>query len=190
MPTANLPEELPDCGHCRAAKFHFETVRALGFYRGDLREAVLMMKQSRHETLAVAIGSLLAQTKRDFILEFNADLLAAVPLHWTRRLWRGVNAAELVAEAVAADSGIPLAHGLLMCCRRTQKQGMLGPRQRIENVRGAFRAASAYDIKGARVVIVDDVMTTGATANEVAKVCRRAGADAVAVCVVARGIGA
>ena len=78
---------------------------------------------------------------------------------------------------------------LIRCRQKVKKQGTLGPHQRIANVRGAFRIASGYDIKNARILLVDDVMTTGATTNEIARVLRRAGVESVSVAVAARGTG-
>ena len=84
---------------------------------------------------------------------------------------------------------LPVAGDLLRCRRKTSKQGTLSPGERAANVRGAFTVSRGYDISDATVLVVDDVMTTGATANEVARVLLRAGAKSVSIVVVARGIG-
>jgi len=102
---------------------------------------------------------------------------------------RGVNGPDLLVEAMGRRLTIATATDLLFCRRRTQKQGTLLPSERFGNVRNAFGASSGYDIKGAYVLLVDDIMTTGATASEAAKTIRNAGAEEVDVAVVARGVG-
>ena len=100
-----------------------------------------------------------------------------------------MNCAEILLESVAARLGSRSCPKLLRCRRKTNKQGTLLPNERRANVRGAYDVSAGYVITGAKVLLVDDVMTTGATANEIAKILRRAGASGVDVAVVARGIG-
>jgi predicted amidophosphoribosyltransferase len=110
-------------------------------------------------------------------------------MHWSRRLLRGVNNPEILVDGLRRPLGIPVAKHLLSNRRKTRKQGMLPPRERRGNVHGAYAVSAGYDIKGAHVLVVDDVMTTGATGNEVARVLRQAGAARVSMAVVARGLG-
>jgi predicted amidophosphoribosyltransferase len=112
-----------------------------------------------------------------------------VPAHWAKRLLRGVNGPDLLVEAIGRRLSIPTATDLLVCRRRTRKQGTLLPSERFLNVRNAFAVSWGYDIGDAHVLLVDDVMTTGATAGEAARTLRRAGADRVTVAIVARGVG-
>lgn len=95
----------------------------------------------------------------------------------------------LLAESIARVRRWNLAERILLANRRTMKQGTLTPTERRRNVLRAFRVSESYDIKDARVLVVDDVMTTGATANEAARVMRRAGASHVSVAVLARATG-
>jgi len=154
-----------------------------------VRQAVLKMKYGCHESLALAIGELLARRLEAEDWFRQVDLVAPVPLHLWKRLVRGASAPELLAEVVARSGNIPLVTRLLRCRRTTRKQGTLLPSERLVNVRGAFEVASCYDIKGGRVLLVDDVMTTGATANEAARALLQAGAASVRVATVARGTG-
>jgi ComF family protein len=176
------------CAACRPGRLHFESAVALGAYRGLLREAVLRSKRLAEESLARALGGLLAEACRQRWSD-RADLLVVpVPMQWRRRWRRGANSAEMIAEAVARQLELPLAGGLLRYRRATAKQGTLTPRERLGNVRDAF-AITARDLPtGRRILLVDDVMTSGATANELAKTLRRAGAGAVRVAVLARGL--
>lgn len=177
------------CPLCRTKRLRFDRAVALGTYGGEVRELVLRIKQPRHEALCLAAGELLAER---IVCELNGtlpDLVVPVPMHWLRKLLRGTNDAEVLAEAVASQLHRPIQMRLLRCLRPTRKQGTLLPTERRLNVRGAYEVRRRAKISGAHVVIVDDVMTTGATANELAKVVHRAGAAQVTVAVIARGVG-
>lgn len=146
------------------------------------------MKQSTGESLTLTMGHLLGeQVARNLINP--PDHIVSVPTHWTRRLRRNVNCSEILLESIAATIGIRGCPKLLRCRRKTSKQGTLLPHERLANVRGAYCVSAGYVINDANVLLIDDVMTTGATANEIAKILRRAGAARVEVAVVARGIG-
>jgi ComF family protein len=162
---------------------------AIGYYGGVVRDLVLRMKKSRNESLSLAAGSLLSQRVEQTLQPALPDLVAPVPMHWMRRLTRGVNAAELVAESVAKRLHRPLYIDLLRCRRKTRKQGTLTPHERRKNVRGAYSIFRTSPLRDAHVLLIDDVMTTGATANELAKVMLRGGAREVSIAVVARGVG-
>lgn len=162
---------------------------ALGVYRDSLRDAVIRMKQKANEPLTLSMGYLLSNLIRDRRSHSLPDLLVPVPTYWFKRILRGVNGPDLLVEAIGRHLTIAAATDLLFCRRRTQKQGTLLPSERFANVRNAFGASTGYDIRGAYVLLVDDIMTTGATASEAAKTLRDAGADRVDVAVVARGVG-
>lgn len=179
-----------DCARCRDRHYHFEAAAALGVYRDRLRDAVIRMKQLGQEPLTLSVGFLLAEVLRDWLCQPRPDLLVPLPAHWWKRLLRGVNSPDLLAEAISQVLGIPQFADLLVCRRRTRKQGTLLPSERLVNVRDAFRVSGKYDVAGADVLLVDDIMTTGASASEAAKTLRRAGAARVRVALVARGTGA
>lgn len=187
LPTG-IPADSAACPNCRGKRFRFDRAYALGVYGGIIREGVLQMKRASGESLTLAMGHLLGEHLSRNV-ENAPSHIVAVPTHWTRRLARNVNCAEILLESVAARIGLRSCPGLLRCRRKTNKQGMLLPHERLANVRGAYRVSTAYVINGANVLLIDDVMTTGATANEIAKILRRAGAASVEVAVVARGIG-
>lgn len=188
-PLHKIGEAVQDCLYCAARRYRFAASWALGIYEGPLRHAVLRMKLAAYEPLSLSIGAALADHLRTRLGSHAPDLVTPVPMHWWRRWLRGTNGPDLLAETVADRLRIPAAAGLLRCRRRTQKQGTLLPDERFRNVAGAFRVSPNYDIRGAKVLLIDDIMTTGATANAAAKVLRRAGAAAVFVAVVARGVG-
>ena len=178
-----------DCPRCRDRRYHFQAALALGVYQGPLRDAVIRMKQRVHEALTLSMGYLLADQVGQCLADAPPDLLVPVPSHWLKRLWRGVNGPDLLSEAIGRRLGVPAADDVIRCRRRTQKQGTLMPSERAANVRDAFAFNNDYDILGSHILLVDDILTTGSTASEAARMLRRAGAARVTVAVVARGVG-
>jgi ComF family protein len=150
---------------------------------------VLACKHARYEALAADLGRQLAERMVERPFAQPPELVVPVPMFWPQRLWRGANAAESLAIAAASALRLPVARNLLVCQRFLKKQSTLRPDERRRNVRRAFRASWRYNVTGVRLLLVDDVMTTGATAQETAGVLRDAGAASVVVAAVARGMG-
>ncbi len=165
------------CGECEGKAFVFSGATALGRYEGRLRDAVLRLKFRGARHLADDFGRrLAARLPRSF------DLVAPVPMSGLKLFGRGYNAAELLAERIALHAGLKLARRVLRKIRRTRPQADLPLEERRTNPRGAFRAKA---VKGA-VLLVDDVLTTGATANACAEALFAVGAKDVHVAVVGR----
>ena len=150
-----------DCPRCRDRRYHFQAALAMGVYQGPLRDAVIRMKQRVHEALTLSMGYLLAERVREGLADAPPDLLVPVPTHWLKRLWRGFNGPDLLVEAVGRRLGVPSADDVICCRRRTRKQGTLMPSERVANMRDAFAFNADYDIGGAHLLLVDDIMTTG-----------------------------
>jgi len=182
--TADVPSG--NCANCRGSKLLFEQARTIGPYHGTLRQAVLKAKHSSFEALAVALGQRLAEAIELSPFEESPDLVLGVPMHWLKRAWRGTNPAGTVAAAVARRLKLPLVSGALRCVRLLRRQATLTPPERRRNVRGAFRVSRRARVASKRVLLVDDVMTTGATAHEGSRALLEAGAAAVYVATVAR----
>ncbi len=186
-----LPTVVPNetCSRCDAAKWHFTAVVTLGPYRGRLREAVIQMKKKRHELLRRAVGGLMAvELCKQF--ESTLPLLLPVPNHWTRNFVRSICQASSLAQAIAAETGWPVVTRVVRRRRKTAKQGMLSWTERTKNVRGAFCIKASAKLRGRHIIVVDDVLTSGATADEIAKLLLANGAARVSVAVAARGTGA
>jgi ComF family protein len=140
--------------------------------------------------LAPMMGRWMARAGRELLT--GADGLVPVPLHW-RRLWaRRFNQSAALAGAISAVSGVPVLHGPLKRVRATRQQVGLSQAQRAENVQGAFRVPAELRgaVAGRRLILVDDVLTSGATVDTCARALLRAGAAQVDVLVFARVVAA
>ncbi len=190
---AVLPEEFLPAERCPACKdfsLKFDAVYPLGRYEGALRELVLKTKRLSAEALSLTIGRLLAQRLGEKLAGFRADAVLPIPMHWAKRLLRGVNSPELLADCLGGKLGVPVVRTIVRC-RYTGPQKDLLPRERFRNVRGAFRLrrSDRERWRDSRLLLVDDILTTGATCSEVARLLKQSGAAAVAVAVVVRADG-
>ncbi|HEY2841116.1 MAG TPA: phosphoribosyltransferase family protein [Pirellulales bacterium] len=181
-----------DCLACRKRQPRFEQLVTLGPYAGPLRATVLRLKRPGHDALAEAMGLWLTERllasldAEDEPLVLANAVVMPVPMHWMRRVFQQVNSPDLVAAALAARMSLPLADDWLARRRHTPRQGPMLRTERLRNVRGAFELHSEEVVRDAHVIVVDDVVTTGATCDEVARVLRRAGARRVTVATLAR----
>jgi ComF family protein len=176
------------CRRCRAEPPPFSSVIHLGVYEGALREAVLSTKSAHQETLAIALIDLLWKLRGDNLVDQRVEVVVPMPMHWLRRLERGANTPEVLADRLARHLAAPVCP-MLKRRRHTVPQGSLARAARLTNLRQAFRLRADYQCRGARILLVDDVLTTGATCAEAAKVLLRAGAETVSVAVLARAEG-
>jgi len=186
---APLPDGIASpekCHHCRGESFDFETVVALDAYQGHLRDVILRLKRPGSEPLGNAMGTLLGQRRGEQILGLRPTVVVPVPMHWLRRLVRKENGPDAIAAAVAAVLHVPCTSRVLRRTRNTKPQKGLNALERRRNPIGAFAVRAAYDIRGARVLLIDDVLTTGATCHHAAKALKHGGADAVFVAVLGR----
>ena len=184
-----LPEHQLVCASCFGAKYRFDGAVALGSYEGLLRQVVLRMKDRAGEAAALNMARIMWQYCRDRLETLGLDVVVPVPMFWWKQLSRGVNSPQLLAEVLGSELGVPTACGLLRRRRNTLPQSGLLPTQRLRNLQGALAITAGYALQAAHVLLVDDVMTTGATCNEASKVLKAAGAEQVTVAVLARSPG-
>ena len=175
------------CGACRGASLGVRGVIRLGPYNGRLRDAVLRMKSAGGEGLAELMGRVFWEAACDRLGTMGVDVVVPVPLHWWRRWGRGFNQSAAVARELASGLNVPCVSGFLRRVRYTPQQVQPTASARRENVRGAFRAKSRASLAARTVLLVDDVMTTGSTLGEAARVLQeQAGAARVVGAVLAR----
>lgn len=170
------------CALCRLGVSGYDAVYSYGSFDGSLRRLIQLFKYDRVQPLAAHFGNLLSIA---LPREERFDVIVPMPLHWRRRWERGYNQSALLAREVSRRWNAPV-RGIVRRRRATAPQAGLTNAKRRANVEGAFRIRRGVRLDGMRVLLVDDVLTTGATASACARVLKRAGARHVAVLAVAR----
>ena len=163
----NLLELHASCNHCRNGGYRFHEARSWGLYEGDLRRVIQAFKFEGRSRLVGPLSDFLWECQSESFSD--ADCIVPVPLHPIRKRERGFDQTSLLAEALSKKAGIPLAP----CIRRikyTQPQFGLNPVSRRQNIRGAFEFNLRWDLDNKRILVVDDVLTTGATVQEISRI--------------------
>ncbi len=174
------------CAACTRRAPAFDRARAVFAYDDASRGLVLAFKHADRIHDGPAFGRWLARTGAALVAD--ADLIVPVPLHRWRLFHRRYNQAGLLAQALGREADKKVSVDLLVRHRRTRTQGRMSRSARIRNIRGAFKLRDGRRdaVGGARILLIDDVLTTGATAEECTRVLKRAGASAVDVLTLAR----
>ncbi|MDP6543606.1 MAG: ComF family protein [Phycisphaerae bacterium] len=184
----HIPVGDDGCPGCPSTLPRFARVFRLGPYTNPLRSIIRELKYRRRDTMRRRLGDMLGhlvagETGDD---ETAPQLVIPVAMHWRRRIVRGWDHARALGRAVAGELRLPLGNELVRL-RNTPPQVHLPRSRRIANMRGAFAVRNAKSLVGASILLVDDVTTTGATANEAARVLLQAGVARVTLAVVAKG---
>jgi ComF family protein len=184
-------DESGRCPLCRLGLNGFDEVYSFGAYEGVLRKLIHIFKFEGVRTLQRPLGALLAQA---LPRESRFDAVVPMPLHWRRRWQRGFNQSELLAREIGRRWNVPV-RGLARRKRATAPQAGLTSAQRRKNVEGAFEVRkvgaskvgkASAPLRGMRILLIDDVLTTGATASACARALKRAGAAQVTFLALAR----
>jgi competence protein ComFC len=174
------------CANCEHRKLYFETAVAAYRSRGIVRRVIHDFKYNRQIHLRHVVAQWLADALDDVRLRGRRfDRLVPVPLHPARRRERGFNQADLLAELLSRRTSIPL-QPVLQRIRYTKTQTAFDRAERMENLRNAFRLRKNATVQGYRVLLIDDVLTTGSTLSECARVLKVAGAVSVHAATAAR----
>lgn len=163
--------------------------RSAGHWNDDLGQILHKFKYGGFPSLGERLARSLSVTALGDPSLLASDRIVPMPLTRARKAERGFNQSEILARTLSRSIGIPVATDLVRRRGRSRSQTRLSPAERRRNVRGVFRLRSERGVRGARVLIVDDVITTGATSHELAALLRRGGARSVAVLAVARVSG-
>ncbi len=182
------------CGSCLAGRPHAGRVRAGGMYSGILKDAVHLLKYSSRLSLARPMGYLLFSAYVQYFSDISRPLLVPIPLHVSKLKHRGFNQSFLIARALSKRTsanpfrpgGLEIDAHSMIRKRKTPSQTDFSVEQRLRNVKDAFTVVKPGKIEGRRIVLVDDVYTTGATCNEAANTLLNAGARSVDTLVAAR----
>lgn len=174
------------CLRCRREPPSFDQAVSGCLYEGSIQRLILDLKYNKRLSHAPFLGSLLCQTI-DQRLPCPMDAVLPVPLYPTRQRQRTFNQAEVLGRIVAERLGLPLWADLLVRTRSTRPQSELNRAHRLKNVRGAFAMRASHDVRGLELLLVDDLLTTGATAQACSLLLKKKGAARVCVATVAHG---
>jgi len=180
-----IPGPVSECGHCRDDKLRFDRVLTLGSYEGLLGELVVRMKRDRSERLVRLFSSLLFAELRAQLSDLSFDAVVPVPMHWWRRLARGTNSPAAMAERLGSNLGLPVLSKALRRRHNSFPQKGLSRAGRFHMHR-QIEARAGYPLKASHVLLVDDILTTGATCSEAARALKQGGVAQVSVLVVGR----
>ena len=177
------------CQSCLKHSPHFHAARSALLHEGPVRDLIHAFKYNARTHLRRPLGLLIVEQLSDFVTEWRPELIVAVPLHPRRLRGRGFNQALLLTELLAREWRIPLQRQALKRVRWTEPQISMTADQRRENVRDAFRVNDASLVSGKRLLLVDDVFTTGSTVEECSRMLVQAGTREVLVITVSRVAG-
>jgi ComF family protein len=176
----NNKKDLPLCSDCKGKSFYFSRNTAVFAYDELLRDIIHEIKFRNRKYAAIGLGNLWAAMADENDFE-GIDIIVPVPLHQKKERERGFNQAAELARPLSERFNIPLIEGELIRNRDTNAQSGLSPRGRIENVSGAFTLRSVHDFKHKKILLIDDIYTTGASINECARVLKQNGASEIRV---------
>lgn len=182
--------ETPLCFACRRGVYAFDRARSYAAYNDEMARAISLLKYEKVLSLGHWFAARLEEVVHGELEVFAADVVVPVPLHPARRRERGYNQAEMIAKPLARKLKLPLRTYLLVRTKPRPPRLLLSRRERWESVRGAYEMRRGANVDNLRVLLIDDVCTTGATLDSCARALKRAGAKSVTGLTVARVITA
>lgn len=172
------------CGKCLAKHYKFDMARSVLCYNDISKKIILPFKHADKTAYKNFIAKLMINAGADLLKD--TDIIIPVPIHFSRLLKRKYNQATLLSNIISVKTKIPVCYDILFRIKKTKSQGHLTTKQRQANVLNAFAVKNADKIKGKKILLIDDVFTSGATLNECAKILKKNGAGKVYVLTFAR----
>jgi ComF family protein len=190
MPVGPWADRVGGCSECRGKSLGFDGVIALGPYAGPIRNLCLRLKVERNAWLAPWLAAVLAESRAEALRSCvpGDSWVVPIPLHWRRRLRRGYNQSEALALGLSKRLALPVARPLRRV-RATPPLARSGRSERARLMHDAFRAKDSPSLQGRVILLVDDILTTGATCGAAARALKRAGAARVIAVVIGRAEG-
>ncbi|GAB4303086.1 MAG: ComF family protein [Desulfuromonadia bacterium] len=176
------------CGECLHSPPAYRFARSAFVYGGVIADLIHDLKYGKKTVRRRVLGELLLERLGETVSRWGADILVPVPLHPSRLRSRGFNQSLLLGEVIAPLLSLPIERSLLLRTRQTPSQTTLSRQQRLTSPKGSFALADPERVRGRSVLLLDDVMTTGGTLNECARVLVRGGAVEVSALTVARTV--
>jgi len=176
------------CGICRIQpNKDIKITVAAAEYQGLMKRLVHLYKYERQQFLSKLFARIIAEQAIKKNVTENFDLLVPIPLHWTRKRWRGFNQSREICRGISPLINVPvIPESAFRRVRKTTPQVQLNAASRTSNIRGAFDVRKTKYIKGKHIALVDDVYTTGATSGECSRMLLRSGAKSVSLLIIAR----
>jgi ComF family protein len=188
MPVGPWFRSTTGCSECRKHSLGFDAAIALGPYQSSIRALCLRLKREHNAWLIPWMADLLIEGRGELLSASGADMIAAVPLHWARRLIRGYDQAHALAIQLARKLQLPFCRPLRRAIWTPPLAG-LGRQARADTLQGVFRPRRGTDLHGRTVLLVDDILTTGTTCGVAARLLKQAGARRVIAVVLGRAEG-
>lgn len=185
-PVAGQEQEY--CEDCRKYPHEFDRGKAAFTYTGAMRRSVYRMKHDNRRDYLPFYAEEMVQAVASELPRWRPEVILPIPMHPRRKRRRGYNQSELLAEHISRLTGIPVKKNLLRCVKQTSAQKSLNRKERMKNLEGSM-AVAGETIGFKRVLLVDDVYTTGSTMDEAAKVLKNAGAESIFFIVLCSGKG-
>jgi len=180
-----MKEDTQDCQECSKKRRSFRYVRVLTPFDHTVQKIIHLLKYNRKRSLGTRLGRMLAVSLLHDSRTNDVDLVVPVPLHKSRLRERGYNQSYFLAQPIGKDLSKPVRDDLLVRVKRTRSQTDLSPTERVKNVSEAFKVKRPDEVRGRKVMLVDDVITTGATVEACSRALLEGGAIDVVVAAVA-----
>lgn len=185
-PVSNPEQEF--CSDCLRTEHYFDQGAAAFTYSGGIRRSLYRMKFGNRRDYLDFYADAMTAACRKYLQQWDPDVIAAVPMHRSRRRKRGYNQAELLAKKISLRTGIPFERKLLRCIRKAGEQKTLNRKERLSNLYGCYEVTREIP-RGMSVLIVDDVYTTGSTMDEIGRILKKSGAASIYFVVLCTGKG-